>query len=389
MSGVDKDHSVMVRDLCNQVNALTERLDSLEKTYDQLSNWSVGIDLHVGEVEKKSENYINMASDMTKRYHELKLEIAELRDDMANLMKSTSDVLLKEINELKERLKVNEIVKIPIIESVVIDHREVLREFYSLTDSLASYFASKYETEIALTIRTHRKRIKEKLDSKVGSVRQTVRHKDCSNCYHNTCKEEPCNSCHDFDKWEMEKKEGSPTLPDSKGLYFKESESSSQNWTGKDSGGSKSVATELGKSPLISKNPNTLETEEKLSEPYIKPSEIRVVSEEELDQRNACVVFPKERTDLNGTDDSMVYHPEQSTAPEKNFEFQLVEKFIPPRGIRCEDCMNNPVPNLIEEFIDRVKKIADYYLGDITNYDRGGIINELEGLYKGYKGRIK
>lgn len=38
----------------------------------------------------------------------------------------------------------------------------------------------------------------------------------------------------------------------------------------------------------------------------------------------------------------------EKTEPEK-FEFQLIEKFIPPRGIHCNDCMNNPIPKLIEE----------------------------------------
>ena len=50
--------------------------------------------------------------------------------------------------------------------------------------------------------------------------------------------------------------------------------------------------------------------------------------------------------------------------PEKEFEFQLVEKFIPPRNIKCTDCMNNPVPKLIEAFLRdyRLKKenIKDY-----------------------------
>lgn len=38
----------------------------------------------------------------------------------------------------------------------------------------------------------------------VGSARQTEEHRDCCNCYHNTCKEEPCNICHDFDQWKTE-----------------------------------------------------------------------------------------------------------------------------------------------------------------------------------------
>ena len=33
-------------------------------------------------------------------------------------------------------------------------------------------------------------------------------------------------------------------------------------------------------------------------------------------------------------------------------EFEVIEKFIPPRNIRCKDCMNNPIPNLIKEFIN-------------------------------------
>lgn len=40
----------------------------------------------------------------------------------------------------------------------------------------------------------------------------------------------------------------------------------------------------------------------------------------------------------------------------KEFEFQLVEKFIPPRNIRCKDCMNNPIPELISKFIQALKE---------------------------------
>lgn len=50
---------------------------------------------------------------------------------------------------------------------------------------------------------------------------------------------------------------------------------------------------------------------------------------------------------------------------EKEFEFQLVEKFIPPRNIKCTDCMNNPVTELIEEF----QKIFDG-LWDLMEYDK-------------------
>ncbi len=62
---------------------------------------------------------------------------------------------------------------------------------------------------ISLTIPNHLKQeILDKLDV-VGSARQTERHTDCCNCYNNTCKEEPCNSCHDWSEWkpETEKKE--------------------------------------------------------------------------------------------------------------------------------------------------------------------------------------
>ncbi len=76
-------------------------LGKLEKAYDQLSNWSVGIDLHIGELEKKYDlillenvattTYINRAEKMVKVYQNayenkrekdslLKKEIAELKD---------------------------------------------------------------------------------------------------------------------------------------------------------------------------------------------------------------------------------------------------------------------------------------------------------------------
>jgi len=58
------------------------------------------------------------------------------------------------------------------------------------------------------------------------------------------------------------------------------------------------------------------------------------------------------------------WRPKKKTEPEKEFEFQLVEKFIPPRNIKCTDCMNNPVPKLIEGFIKFIDHFEERYEGN-------------------------
>lgn len=63
----------------------------------------------------------------------------------------------------------------------------------------------------------------------------------------------------------------------------------------------------------------------------------------------------------------------------EKFEFQLIEKFIPPRNIKCTDCMNNPVPKLIKEFIQKIKLLnngCDPYPNDPLDI----LIKEYEGM---------
>jgi len=73
---------------------------------------------------------------------------------------------------------------------------------------------------------------------------------------------------------------------------------------------------------------------------------------------------------------------------EKEFEFQLVKKFIPPRGIHCEDCMNNPVPKLIKKFLERFNWILERIEFHTGNPD-SELMDEISEEYKKWEERIK
>lgn len=82
----------------------------------------------------------------------------------------TAPVCIKEYNYdpetkswiliLKDKTKSSELVQ---IKNEIAKLKEIVLEFLKFMDSLATYFASKYNTEIALTIRTHISRIREQV----------------------------------------------------------------------------------------------------------------------------------------------------------------------------------------------------------------------------------
>ena len=45
------------------------------------------------------------------------------------------------------------------------------------------------------------------------------------------------------------------------------------------------------------------------------------------------------------------------------------------------------INELIDEFIEEIKNLHEFYLGYIDNYERGGIISELEELIKKWEAK--
>lgn len=211
-----------------------EKIKHLELLYDQLSNWSVGIDLHIGELGKRIGHSFE--------------SIAELREELVKFQTkypyTTAFDNSRELNELKElternRLQVDDLkdfrhhIAMPRI--IVIE--EVLRE---LMKALAKYIYG----DLRLTINE----LLEKLE--VGSARQTERcpkcgmvygifvlsgkcpqcntpiegktiKKDCSTCYYQLHgyttafpKNSPCLTCNDNDNWKPKQTEKIPIEPE-------------------------------------------------------------------------------------------------------------------------------------------------------------------------------
>jgi hypothetical protein len=116
---------------------LEYRLDSLEKKLEEdiesRKNWE---DAWV----KVSNSYLKWYDE----FKEQKEQIAELKEKsllQGKIIAKSNN----QINELKERLKVNEIEKIPIIEKVVIDLREVLRDINNSLISLCEVLDTKFK----------------------------------------------------------------------------------------------------------------------------------------------------------------------------------------------------------------------------------------------------
>ncbi len=97
---------------------------------------------------------------------------------------------------------------------------EILREYFEYRKIWSEEIMKRFETRMFKPIDTwamislHKisKELLEKLEGK-------VRHKDCCNCGFNKLNiKEPCNECHDFNKWkpETEKKEYIASLNDPK-----------------------------------------------------------------------------------------------------------------------------------------------------------------------------
>lgn len=77
-----------------------EKIKHLELLFDQLSNWSVGIDLHIGELEKKFEdnNTYNLALEADANTNRNDQRISELEASSASHTEKL-DVLIDQINK--------------------------------------------------------------------------------------------------------------------------------------------------------------------------------------------------------------------------------------------------------------------------------------------------
>ena len=84
----------------------------LELLYDQLSNRSVGIDLHIGELEKKVDEWKDYMVKVRKIQQQETSEIVELRENIEhfdehicdNVVEPIRASLQNQLNELKEAM---------------------------------------------------------------------------------------------------------------------------------------------------------------------------------------------------------------------------------------------------------------------------------------------
>ena len=157
--------------LANEVFRLGNEIAESQQRYDQLSNWSVGIDLHIGELEKNHKNTYNLALEADANTNLLFKDIAELRDALQksgvkwdfrldeqggfidelreclliaaqrdNFLSDNDGLIIQELNELKEW---SEEIQVPFNTYAFNDIRNIQEVLQDLGKKVYDYIGAK------------------------------------------------------------------------------------------------------------------------------------------------------------------------------------------------------------------------------------------------------
>jgi hypothetical protein len=348
-----------------QLKPIKDRLKALEKNHKHYNNLDKELTHWVGIMDKNKEQIAKLQENQkngAKQHLEFIKSINELKSDIGNINK---------ILEVITEGRVLELVAFNNLEDVLRDYFKYRKDWSELIMK-KSPFRSPLDTWMMISLHKFMKDALEKLD--VGSARQT----DDAKQVEKLLNDMGCDVGITSVKWgpnlikKAEKKEeyigplGEGDGEEELDMEYKE-----------DLGGvdivesSKHTCSFCGRKLILYKQEWICG--HGCTKPAIRPDEKLPEFVCSLELQGECgnegsMDCLKGNSKGERFDNNVCVHGKRelekpkTIEPEKEFEFQLVEKFIPPRGVHCENCMNNPVPELIEGFKDKLEFLRDKVL---------------------------